>query len=96
MTELLSTTQGVLALVLGIVILGVHAVTVLMDGKWTRYLSLFNILLHRVELFLLLFAGAELDEGALFFMISIAVYSVIYYVRYTVTHRKGKTKEVEK
>ena len=91
-----SGTAYILSLCLGGLILILHPLSVYLKGTLGKCISYANILLHLPEAFLLLFGDFALDECALFFMLSIAVYCLSYFVRYKLEHRAVAKKEADK
>ena len=89
-------TAYILSLCLGGAILLLHPLSVFIKGAVCKYLSYFNIFLHLPEAFLLLFGDFALDECALFFMLSIAVYCLSFFVRYKLSHRATEGKEADR
>lgn len=52
-----------------------------------------NIVLHIASLVMLMVFKVDVDEALLFFMISIFVYTLLFYIRYEICRRKARREE---
>ena len=83
----------ILAVVLGVLALGVQVFCALCDTKLARILSYVGVFLHVGMIVAFLFARAELDLIVMLAMLSLLTYVGVHYFKYVRRLKKGSAEE---
>ena len=71
----------------------IHVITSIVPGIVAKILNYVNLVLHIVTLYLLMYAGAKVNEALLLYMISMFIYSLVSFVRYEIAKLIAGRKE---
>ena len=91
--ELLNLSKESLNLIIGItggVVSALHIGCALVGGTPARLGQYLNIFLHVILFALRMLSGTKIDVALLFFMASIAIYTLTAYVKYEIEKRREK------
>jgi hypothetical protein len=71
----------------------IHVITSVVPGIVAKILNYVNLVLHIATLYLLMYTGAKVNEALLLYMISMFIYSLVYFVRYEIVKLIAGRKE---
>ena len=91
--ELLNLSKETLSIIIGITggaVCALHIGCALVGGTLARLGQYLNIFLHVILFALLMLSGAAIDVALLFFMASVAIYTLTAYAKHEIEKRREK------